>query len=142
MTFDTNSPAALFHPRNRRLLLIAGGLLLLLTVTVIAVITSSRGAPIFPITINGKIGYINPSGKVVIQPQFVDAGRFEDGLAPVLAGSAWGYVDRNGKLEIAPQFDIADPFSDGRALVANQGIAPENSSVGSPRCGWEPVRGT
>src|ERR1035441_1938705 len=120
MTYDTNSPtihhSALFQPRNRRLLLIAGGLLLL-AVIIIVIIAASRNATIFPVSINGKIGYINPAGKVVIPPQFADAGRFEDGLAPVLSGTTWGYIDKDGKLDIAPQFDAADPFSDGRALV-------------------------
>ena len=62
MTYETNSPAALFQLRNRRLLLIAGGLLVL-AVTAVAVIAFSRSTPIFPITINGKIGYINASGQ-------------------------------------------------------------------------------
>src|ERR1035441_7720182 len=78
MTYDTNSPtihhSALFQPRNRRLLLIAGGLLLL-AVIIIVIIAASRNATIFPVSINGKIGYINPARKVVIPPQFADAGR-------------------------------------------------------------------
>src|ERR1039458_8896180 len=108
----TSFHSAFFHPRNRRLLLIAGGLLLFAVIG-IAIIATSRNMAIFPVSINGKIGYINPAGKVVIPPQFLDAGRFEDGLAPVLAGNAWGYIDKDGKLDIAPQFDVADPFSDG-----------------------------
>ena len=106
MTNDTNSPTihhpALFEPRNRRRLLIAGGLLLLAAMTIV-IVAVSRNTAIFPVTINGKIGYINPAGKVVIPPQFQDAGRFEDGLAPVLAGNTWGYIDKDGKLDIAPQ---------------------------------------
>ena len=124
MTNDTNSPiiqhSSLFQPRNRRLLAIAGGLLLLAAMTFV-IVAVSRNTTIFPVTINGKIGYINRAGKVVIPPQFLDAGRFEDGLAPVLAGNTWGYIDKDGKLDIAPQFDVADPFSDGRALVGMQG---------------------
>ena len=92
MTADTLSPPnhfhALFQPRRRRLLLVFG--LLLLIVIVLAAIESSWSPNIFPVRINGKIGYINASGKVVVQPQYLDAGRFEDGLAPVLVGNTWG----------------------------------------------------
>ena len=105
MTYDTNSPTdrtyRLFQPRNRRLLLISGGLLLL-AVMAIVIIASSRNTTIFPVSINGKIGYISPAGKIVVQPQFADAGRFEEGLAPVLLGNTWGYIDKNGKFAYFP----------------------------------------
>ena len=46
---------------------------------------------------HGIWGYIDPSGKYVINPQFDEAGDFEDGLAPVRIGAKWGYIDKTGK---------------------------------------------
>ena len=34
----------------------------------------------------GKYGYIDKSGRYAIGPQYLGAGRFTDGLAPVPAG--------------------------------------------------------
>src|SRR5438445_12001692 len=72
---------------------------------------------LFPVRVNGKYGYITKSGKIAINPQFDDVGRFAEGLAPVRMGRMWGYIDSQGKLAINPQFDVADPFSDGAALI-------------------------
>src|SRR5258707_851245 len=92
-------------------LAIAGALVL-----VAVVVASTRAfdftgsAAIYPIQVNQKFGFIDRAGKVVVPPQFDDAGVFQDGLAPVAIGKQWGYADKQGKLVITPQFDMADPF--------------------------------
>src|SRR5829696_9264172 len=83
-----------------------------------AVLASTRAfdftgsSAIYPIQVNQKFGFINRTGKVIVPPQFDNAGIFQDGLAPVAIGKQWGYADKNGRLVINPQFDMADPFSD------------------------------
>ncbi len=37
--------------------------------------------PLFPIQKNGKLGYIDKIGKIIIEPQFNDVSDFSDGLA-------------------------------------------------------------
>ena len=73
----------------------------------------------------GRAGYVDHSGKFVIEPRFVEAaGDFSQGLAAFKPGasswgtSKWGYLDRAGKWAIKPQFDIAGRFSEGMAPVA------------------------
>ncbi|MHC4200683.1 MAG: WG repeat-containing protein, partial [Planctomycetota bacterium] len=77
-------------------------------------------------------GYIDSTGKVVIEPRF-DKGRcFTEGLACVnigglaanmvswgerYRGGKWGYVDKTGQIVIRPQFDIAESFRGGLARV-------------------------
>jgi len=53
---------------------------------------------------HGKHGYIDRSGKVVIEPQFSAALRFSNGLAAVRGGSGeeWGFIDRTGRVVIEP----------------------------------------
>ena len=71
-----------------------------------------------------KYGYMNEKGSIVVTPQFVSAGYFSEGLAPVEVDKvqsqsrSWGYINRAGKMVIEPQFDWAWKFSEGRALVA------------------------
>lgn len=70
------------------------------------------------ITVNGKAGFINKKGEIVIKPKLKDAGRFSENLAPFEADSGkWGYLDPNGEVVIKPQFDWAISFHEGLALV-------------------------
>jgi hypothetical protein len=64
-------------------------------------------------------GYMDDSGKIVIQPQFSEAGNFSQGLARVMPAkkSNWGFIDHTGKVVIPPTFAQAQDFSDGLAAV-------------------------
>ena len=72
---------------------------------------------LFPVVVGGKYGYIDKTGKLVINPQFDDAHDFSKGLARVRIGDKWGYIDKTGKYVINPQFDGASDFSEGLAMV-------------------------
>lgn len=69
------------------------------------------------VTVNGKSGFIDRAGRLVIKPRFDDAGRFTEGLAPVELGGKWGYVNKKGDLVIPLKFDWALGFYEGRALI-------------------------
>lgn len=70
-----------------------------------------------------SFGYANTNGDIVIDPQYRQAGAFNDGLAPVdISGrddlnNWWGYIDKTGNMVIVPQFDYAGVFSEGLAYV-------------------------
>ncbi len=59
------------------------------------------------IQVEGRYGYINRSGDVVIEPIFKQAGDFKGGLAAVTEDEAikyasccwqrWDYIDKSGK---------------------------------------------
>src|SRR2546421_1354725 len=72
---------------------------------------------LFPVGADGKAGYIDSTGAIVIKLQFDDARHFSEGLAAVQTGEKWGYIDGTGRFIIAPQFDQADAFSEGLAAV-------------------------
>lgn len=67
-----------------------------------------------------KFGYVDTTGKLVIQPQFDMAGSFSEGLAVVVVDLKSGYIDKTGAFVIQPQFSYADPFHDGLAAVWNK----------------------
>ena len=89
------------------------------------------------IATGGKSGFIDQTGKLLIEAKFEDAGAFSEGLAPVKikgevvwcprdadgnrSGSTmlWGYIDKTGKLVIPAQFESAAPFSEGLAAIHN-----------------------
>ena len=66
---------------------------------------------------DGKWGYIDKSGKMVINPQYASAKSFSEGLAAVYIEDKWGYIDKTGKMVINPQYDDAEIFSTGLAAV-------------------------
>jgi len=75
---------------------------------------------LFPILKDGRWGYIDKTGKIVIQPQFEKATEFFEELAPVRLGGKWGYIDKSGQWEIPAQFSAALHFREGIGLVARK----------------------
>jgi serine/threonine-protein kinase len=75
------------------------------------------------IKINGKVGYIDPSGALKIPARFDDGGNFSEGLACAKQNSEWGYINTSGAFQIRPQFAITvcNPFHDGYAVI-NPGL--------------------
>ncbi|MDR2651337.1 MAG: WG repeat-containing protein [Prevotellaceae bacterium] len=69
-------------------------------------------------------GYIDATGKIVVQPQFVRAEDFSEGMAVVLVPATgttplrWGYIDTSGKMAIEAKFsNEVLSFHDGYAAV-------------------------
>lgn len=69
---------------------------------------------------NGKWGYVDKNGQIVIEPQFAKARSFSNGLAAVYDGTAWGYINTNGMIVIDCQYLDAGYFSSkGVAFVSS-----------------------
>ena len=69
-----------------------------------------------------RFGFLDASGKIVIQPQFIAARDFSEGLAAVQVetedGKKWGFVDVNGRFVIDPKFSVEPgDFHDGWTVV-------------------------
>lgn len=75
-----------------------------------------------PVKDNGKWGYVNDNGKMVVLPKFEFANEFTDGFAAVKVNNRWGFINGNGKYVIEPQFDDAYSFSDNLARVKQYGL--------------------
>ena len=66
---------------------------------------------------DGKWGFINTDGELVIDYIYDDAKSFKNGFAAVAVEGYWGYIDEEGNLVIEPQFSEATYFS-GEGTVA------------------------
>lgn len=81
----------------------------------------------YVIEINGKYGYINRLGKVIVKPQYDRAEDFSEGLGAVCKdinnkqNKQCGFVDVNGKEIIPLKFSTVCNFSEGLSLVSQGG---------------------
>ena len=76
-----------------------------------AAISGKSDPPLFIIEENGKFGFIDVTGKIVIEPVYDKVEPFSDGLACVLneegnVTKKWGYIDKTGKYVIEPHWRI------------------------------------
>jgi len=67
----------------------------------------------------GKWGFIDKTGKLVIEPQFERVDCFKEGLAKVHGESDTGYINRDGKFVIRGEFESQTNFGDGLAAVSS-----------------------
>jgi len=70
---------------------------------------------------DGKEGYIDKTGKLVIPCEWDSAGTFDEGLASVTQNGKAGYIDKTGKLVIPCEWDSAGFFTEGLARVKQNG---------------------
>ncbi|MBQ1281694.1 MAG: WG repeat-containing protein [Oscillospiraceae bacterium] len=66
---------------------------------------------------DGKWGFADRAGNLVIDYQYDDAKSFSNHLAPVLVGDEWVYISERGAVVIDNVFKEAYPFHNGTAVV-------------------------
>jgi hypothetical protein len=78
---------------------------------------------LFPYQDGLLYGYVNVLGETVIEPQFVLAGAFSEGMAPVsYDGKTTGFINQLGELVIEAKFSYAGAFVQGFAMVGVPGV--------------------
>lgn len=77
---------------------------------------------------NGKWGYVDNKGNVIIEPYWDDACTFSNELAAVSQNDKYGYINTQGELLIEPAWDMAYEFNDsGIAMVIEN---KDNAKIG------------
>ena len=74
----------------------------------------------YPIKLNGRYGYIDARGVVVVKARYEAVEPFSEGLAAVKYRGRWGYIDRSGRMVV--------PL---RPLGCDDGRPIERRAVGS-----------
>lgn len=68
---------------------------------------------------DGKWGFVNSAGEIVIPCEYDEAKSFSYGLAAVRDGDKWGFINRNGEFVIPAEYVWAEPFKNKRAIVSD-----------------------
>jgi len=80
--------------------------------------------------INGKVGFIDEKGRIVIKPDFIGAEDFSEGFASIYVNKKMGFINASGKIVVKPIYDLAWDFSKGFVRV---GIADGTDELGLPK---------
>ncbi len=92
----------------------------LVSVLLLALASCSRPSPefLYPIIENGKWGFIDSTGHVIIEPRYARVMEFRNHVSWVLGDSGWTLIDRRGHL-VSGSFDsvIALPHPDDVRLT-------------------------
>jgi hypothetical protein len=81
------------------------------------------GTPQYDIN-SGLYGYVNASGKWLIEPKFKEARAFSEDKAAVAAKEGvWGYIKLDGSYLITPKYSSAYSFKNGLAIVSEGFLA-------------------
>jgi WG containing repeat len=88
--------------------------------------------PLFRFVRNGRAGYIDSTGRIIIQPLLPAGdnffGEFHEGLVAVKDDHGYQYLDRSGRLAFRIDAWFAFDFSEG--------LAPASRNNGSPKWGF------
>jgi hypothetical protein len=101
-------------------------------------------AALTPFSRDGKFGFRDSRGKVVIQPKFERVLPFAEGRALVMVGKPlhyrWGYIDRAGQYVVRPKYKSADSYSEGLAAITVWKPDPDGEAL-NPHAGYIDLAG-
>ncbi len=76
------------------------------------------------VKIKGRYGFIDTSGKMIIEPKFIMVGHFNEGFCKVYVKSEWGYkwgvIDSSGEFVVPPRYEEVGDFSNGLVGVCEE----------------------
>ncbi len=92
------------------------------------------GAALFPFLRDGKVGFIDALGNIVVEPKLdtrlQDLEDFSEGLAAVNWGPRTGFIDENGAWRIEGDYQSVSSFSEGLARASRRlGVFPWSETV-------------
>ena len=85
------------------------------------------------VRIEGRYGFIDTTGTVVIEPRFQNAGFFAGEYAEIRLNNASGIINRSGKLVVSPEFKRIIPFTGGTFIAEPLRDKLRQPSSGSER---------
>jgi hypothetical protein len=94
----------------------------LLLLCFLVTVNLAQADSLFAVTLDGRHGFIDRTGKIIIKPDFVQCSgqaRFVDGLAVACTKESdkAGFIDKTGIFVIEQKFSDARNFSEGLAAV-------------------------
>lgn len=71
---------------------------------------------------NGKWGYVDTTGQLIIPANYQLVYGFTEGFAAVKQENTWGFIDKSNRWVIAPTLDSCQPFFGNMAAVMQEGL--------------------
>ena len=85
--------------------------LMLILLSMFILVSGAMAVSLAKVKIDGKWGFINENGDIIIEPKFDEALSFtENGLAAACLNNKCGFINENGDFVIEPKFDEAGSF--------------------------------
>lgn len=72
---------------------------------------------LYPVVLNGKYGYMNAQGKLIVPAIYNEVAPFQDGLAVVSKEELFGIIDKKNQVVVDFQYDEVSEFTSNRAIV-------------------------
>lgn len=69
---------------------------------------------------DGKWGFVDKKGKMIIEPQYEDAHSFSNGFAAVKKEGKWGFINADNKVCIGCDFEDASDFNESGNVFINR----------------------
>lgn len=91
---------------------------------------------------DGKWGFINEAGKIVIPCVYREVGDFHNGRAAVREASTFSYIDPDGDIAVKAAYTSAGIFGSDMAFVEQDGKQYTIDKVGQKITSWGNERGT
>lgn len=66
---------------------------------------------------NGRYGYVNSTGKFMIQPRYDDARNFREHMGAVEINGKWGFVNERGRQVVPCKYSLVMDYNMGYAVV-------------------------
>jgi hypothetical protein len=83
--------------RNLTIFAVLSALMIFVSFSEYGATCLAQDTELYPVRVNGKEGYIDATGRMVIKPQFdMVAEGFSEGLACIKVGEKCGYIDKTG----------------------------------------------
>jgi hypothetical protein len=80
---------------------------------------------IYPVRTKEGVNYVDRDGEIVMETDYIQAGQFFEGFAPVMPDikrGEWGFIDRDGEIVIRPRYQAVWRFSEDYAAVMEDGL--------------------
>lgn len=93
---------------------------LLTAISLIFIVQFSFGQELIPYEENGKFGYQDSVGNVVIPAKYDNMGHFSEGFVAVSLNEKWGFINTTGKEIIQPKYYSVYGFHNKSAVVVSR----------------------
>ena len=85
-------------------------------------------AAVFPFKYDGKYGYINENGEIVIKNSYGEASPFSEGKALAGGSNGWDVIDTEGKILVSTEYQIGTTYFKNGYAISSAHVSAANNT--------------